>query len=271
MLLFVIAAWLGGIAYAVSIPGGTGPLPLLPTAAAIIVAGAGARRIGRLSVLPGSVTFDGQVIACWVEEDNSENGSGRVPHVALDDGQRGWTFTGSATADRVALGDLVQVTVNPRSGNLLSLTVTSRPRTGHPDGPPLPGELPAAPPQPLLTAAELAGLLGPGVRSTALPSPAGRGMIHQGDAGALTLIVVSGRIADINLRHARKHGLPLPGAGDEAWLINRGRAMLVLVRAGPQIAKLTVTGQASGRDPDLLRALAATVAARLAALSSGHP
>ena len=68
------------------------------------------------------------------------------------------------------------------------------------------------------------GLLGPGIRSTALPSPAGRGVIHQGDAGALTLIVASGRIADINLRHARKYGLPLPGAGDEAWLINRGRA-----------------------------------------------
>jgi hypothetical protein len=121
-------ASLGVVAYAVSIPAGTGPLPLLLAADAAAVTAVGVRRILRLSALPSTATFDGQVIARWEEQDNSENGSGTVPHIAVDDGQRAWTFTGREVYHRVALGDLVRVTVNPRSGSLGNLTVAGRPR-----------------------------------------------------------------------------------------------------------------------------------------------
>jgi hypothetical protein len=123
--LLAAAAWAGLIAYGVSLPGGTGPLPLILAAGAFTLAVLGVRVLARLSAMPATATFDGQVVARWVEEDNSENGSGRVPHIAVDDAQRAWTFAGGQVFSRVALGDLVRVTVNPRSGKLIDLRVTS--------------------------------------------------------------------------------------------------------------------------------------------------
>ncbi|HEX3489179.1 MAG TPA: hypothetical protein VHU92_07540, partial [Streptosporangiaceae bacterium] len=88
------AAWLGLVGYAVSIPGGTGPLPALLAGGALLAAGLGVRRLIMMSALPRTATFQGQVIARWHEESDSENASSPVPFIAVDDGQRGWTFTG---------------------------------------------------------------------------------------------------------------------------------------------------------------------------------
>lgn len=280
------AAWLGLISYAVSIPGGTGPLPAILASGAVVAAGLGVRRIIMMSAIPRSATFDGQVIARWHEESESENTSSTVPYIAVDDGQRGWTFTGGEPFGRVALGDLATVTMNPRTRALIDLTVTGRPRanaaTGHepgagwpaldqhadPEAGPEPGAdtRPGAgepPPQPLLTLAEVTSVLGPVLRSTGIPSPGGRGVIHKGHGGTLSVVAARGAVADLNLRFGRR-GTPLPGIGDEAWLLSRGRT--VIVRVGEQVAKVTVTGRGRGsaRAPAPMDSLAATVAARLA-------
>jgi hypothetical protein len=130
-----VAALLAFIAYALSGAGGTGSWPLGLGAAALLVGAAGARRLIRLSALPAKATFDGQVIARWHEESSSENGTSTDYYISVDDGQRGWTFSGQSTYERVALGYLVRVTVNPRSRGLIELSVTGRPRTDAP-GPP---------------------------------------------------------------------------------------------------------------------------------------
>jgi hypothetical protein len=126
------AVWLGVIAYALDLGVGAGPVLLIPLAAAALLAAGGVRRLIRLSALPGRATFDGQVIARWEEQTDSENASGTAAYVSVDDGQRGWTFSGDALGNRVALGDLVQVTVNPRSRKLIELTVTGHPRSQPP-------------------------------------------------------------------------------------------------------------------------------------------
>ncbi len=122
------AALLGVIAYALYLGIGAGPVPLIPLPAAALLAAGGVRRLIRLSALPDRATFDGQVIARWEQETDSENGSSTVRYISVDDGQRGWTFSGDAVYNRVALGDLARVTVNPRSRKLIELTVTGRPR-----------------------------------------------------------------------------------------------------------------------------------------------
>jgi len=272
------AAWLGLISYAVSIPGGTGPLPVLLAGGALLAVGLGVRRLIMMSALPRTATFQGQVIARWHEESDSENASSPVPFVAVDDGQRGWTFTGGELFSRVALGDLATVTVNPRSRSLRSLTVTGRPRadaaTGHEPGAGWPGlDEPApdepepasqTPPAPLLTLTEVAGVLGPVLRSTPIPGPGGRGVIYKGSSRTLSVVAARGAVADLNLRLGRR-GIPLPGIGDEAWLLSRGRT--VIVRQGVQVAKLTVTG----RGAPALDALAAALAERLADEDTRQP
>src|SRR5262249_23945462 len=111
------AAWLGVIAYAVHLGVRAGPVPLIPLARAALLAAGGVRRLIRLSALPDRATFDGQVIARWEQETDSESNSSKSTegYISVDDGQRGWTFSGHATYNRVALGDLVRVTVDPRS------------------------------------------------------------------------------------------------------------------------------------------------------------
>jgi hypothetical protein len=258
-----VAALLAILAYALSSAGGTGSWPLALGAAAVLAGAAGARRLIRLSALPARATFDGQVIARWHEESSDENGSTTEYYISVDDGQQGWTFSGQSAHDRVTLGHLVRVTVNPRMRGLIELAVTGRPRT---EGPP--GTGPSAddlgPPrtEPLLTAAEAAVLPGPEVRTLALPSVGGHGVVHKGRAASLTLMVVGGRLAEINVRAARKRGVPLPGLGDEAWLVNNDR--MVVVRAGAMTAKLIMSGCGGPQDGDVLHTLAATVAARLA-------
>jgi hypothetical protein len=270
------AVWLGVIAYALRLGLGSGPVPLIPLAAAAVLVTGGVRRLIRLSALPDRATFDGQVIARWEQETDSENVSSTVRYISVDDGQRGWTFSGDAVYNRAALGDLVRVTVNPRSRKLIDLTVIGRPRAQPPAaaaGPPGTGaaaEEPGPPgTEPLLAAAEVTGLLGPGVRTTPLPSAGGRGVVHKGRAASLTVMVVTGRVAEMNLEAARKRGVPLPAVGDEAWLVNHDRT--VVVRAGAQAAKLMLSGGTGPQDAHLLSALAATVATRLATQASRSP
>jgi len=61
---------------------------------------------------------------------------------------------------------------------------------------------------------------------------------------------------------ARRRGRPLPGVGDEAWLLNRDRT--VIFGVGGLTGKVTVGGSAArSLPPDALTRLAATVAERL--------
>jgi hypothetical protein len=282
------AAWLGLITFAVSIPGGTAPLQLALGTSAVVLAGLGIRKLARMSALPRKAAFDGQVIARWHEETDAETSSGDIACVAVDDGERAWTFSGAAVFDRVALGDLVRLSVNPRSRTLIDLSVTGRPRAwltpdpGTPDlgapGPAVPE--PGAAPAVLLTDDEAAAALGPLRRSAGVPRPAGASIIHQGERGTLSVVAMTGGIAQFNLKIGRKHGTPLPGIGDEAWLLNRRRT--VITRVGDQVAKLTLSGRAEpgpagarspGQDapaPVPLEALAETVAGRLAARAPAH-
>ncbi len=275
------AAWLGLISYAVSIPGGTGPLPAILAGGAVLAAGLGVRRIIMMAAIPRTACFEAQVIARWHEESESENTSSTVSYIAVDDGQRAWTFSGAELFSRVALGDLATVTVNPRSRTLIELTVTGRPRadavTGREPGagwPALDPEPDADPDNeagdqpPLLTLAEVTSVLGPVLRSTAIPSPGGRGVIHKGRDGTLTVVAAHGAVADLNLRFGRR-GTPLPGIGDEAWLLSRGRT--VIVRVGPQVAKVTVSGRGAARAPVPLDRLAAAIAVRLAEQDTRRP
>ncbi len=295
------AAWLGLIGYAVSIPGGTGPLPAILAGGAVLAAGLGVRRIIMMAAIPRTASFEAQVIARWHEESESENTSSTVPYIAVDDGQRAWTFSGAELFSRVALGDLATVTVNPRSRRLIELTVTGRPRadavTGREPGAGWPaldpepslddeaglddeacleeaGTGPEARDQPplltppLLSLAEVTSVLGPVQRSTAIPSPGGHGVIHKGRDGTLSVVAARGAVADLNLRFGRR-GTPLPGIGDEAWLLSRGRT--VIVRVGPQVAKVTVSGRGAARVPASLDRLAAVIAARLAEQDTRRP
>lgn len=206
--------------------------------------------------VPKQVTFHGQVVARWQEEESSggENEQTvRLPMLAIDDGQQSWTCLASAAEfGRAALGDLVQVTVNPRSGTLASLAVTSRTR---PEGPS------AARPAPLVTPEEAAAVVGPVTRTTGVPVlvSGGLSVIYQGRDGTLSVIVAGGGVAGLNAAIARRMGTPLPGIGDQAWLLNRERT--VIVQVGLQVTKLT----ASKSRPGSLPVLASVVAGRLAA------
>ncbi|MGH3400550.1 MAG: hypothetical protein ACRDPO_38305, partial [Streptosporangiaceae bacterium] len=104
--------------------------------------------------------------------------------------------------------------------------------------------------------------------------PGGHGVIHKGRDGTLSVVAARGAVADLNLRFGRR-GTPLPGIGDEAWLLSRGRT--VIVRAGAQVAKVTVTvtvtvsGRGAARAPVPLDRLAAAIAARLAEQDTRRP
>ena len=257
--LLAAAAWAGLLGYAVSIPGGTGPLPLILGCAAVTLGVLGVRELARLSAMPPTAAFDGQVIARWLEEDNSENGTGLVPHIAIDDAQRAWTFAGWQVFSRVALGDLVHVTVNPRSGTLLDLRVRP-PQRQLIIGPLITGPLTHGP---VITEAEVAALVGPPVRTTPVPAPGEYAVICKGRDGTMSMVVVGGGFAALNSMIGRCAGRRLTGIGDEAWLVNKSRT--VIVRVGAQIVKLTVSRhRAAGPVTSALVAIAAAVAGRLA-------
>jgi hypothetical protein len=259
--LLALAGVLGFISIPFVITGIIGWLAVIPVLAALALGAAGAA--ARLSTLaiPEQVTFDGQVIARWYEEEGSGGENEQpvsLPMLAIDDGQQAWPYLASAAEfGRVALADLVRVTVNTRSGTLISIAVTSRTR---PESPP------AARPEPLVTPEEAEAVVGPVTRTTGAPAAgtAGLGVIYQGRDGTLSVIVAGGGVAGLNTAIARRMGTPLPGIGDRAWLLNRERT--VIVQVGAQVSKLT----ASKSRPGSLPALASVVAARLAAAAPVH-
>jgi len=109
-------------------------LGLVATAAILIVLGLGT--VSRRTALPKTATFDGQVIARWQERTDNENGSSTAQCTAIDDGQRAWTCSLSYVYQAFAVGDLVQVTFSPRTGELKKVRLTARPRTEHSGGNP---------------------------------------------------------------------------------------------------------------------------------------
>ena len=95
-------------------------------AVAVILATLGMGTVRRRFARPKSATFDGQVVARWQERVEDTEGRGIVGCAAIDDGERAWIFHAPHVYRGVAVGDLVEVTVSPRTGDLQGLTVTAR-------------------------------------------------------------------------------------------------------------------------------------------------
>jgi hypothetical protein len=118
----------------------------------------------------------------------------------------------------------------------------------------------ATPPGALLAAGEVSAAVGRPVRATALV-PEAASVLYRGE-GVTVVVTVADAFLGSLTGLARRHGKPLPGVGDEAWLLNRGRT--AVMRAGGLTAKITIGGSAArSLPPDVLPRLAATVAERL--------
>ena len=124
------AAWLGlaallaFLAFGTSLwPGPVGQLlPLLLAAAAAAVAVAAVRGLATWLAKPTEASFQGQVIARWIERHGNDDSDWDVSCIAVDDGERSWSFyVKDAAFGKLALGDVVTVRAAPRSGKLLSL------------------------------------------------------------------------------------------------------------------------------------------------------
>jgi hypothetical protein len=117
------------------------PVTLAMVAVAVICIVLGMGTVSRRFAMPKSATFDGQVVARWQQRDHdSEGGDGIVRRTAIDDGVRAWIFAEPHVYAMVAVGDLVQVTFSPRTGQLQRLTVTAaRLRAERGSGPGSPG------------------------------------------------------------------------------------------------------------------------------------
>jgi hypothetical protein len=85
--------------------------------------------------------------------------------------------------------------------------------------------------------------------------------VYRGEGITVIVTVADGFLGSL-IALARRRGQRLPGVGDEAWQLNRGRT--VVLRAGGLTAKISVGGSATrSLPPDALARLAATVAGRL--------
>jgi hypothetical protein len=120
----VLAVWLALMAYASSLL--LGPVGLLiPAGLAVAAAAAavgGARGLAARRARPAEASFQAQVIARWVEHTGT-NDNNYISCIAVDDGERSWSFDVSGEAfAQLALGDTVAVRASPRSGKLLGLT-----------------------------------------------------------------------------------------------------------------------------------------------------
>jgi hypothetical protein len=112
---------------------------------------------------------------------------------------------------------------------------------------------------PLVTAADVEAVLGFGVRFRGTPTPFAT--TYQGNGVTVSLITISGRVGEMNARAARRSGRPLPGIGEEAWLLHRGK--MAVVRADGKTVKLTVRDGPARVPPVAVTRLAAIVAERL--------
>src|SRR6266702_3551830 len=211
------------------------PAGLLAGSAALAVAGV--RAVACWLPLPAEMSVVGQVIARWVEggSDGGENGS-TVTYwcLALDDGQRAWTFdVGQAAFGQFPLGARIRARIAPRSMRLPDLAMAGpegdflagQPRWGEAAGTgPGPWQTrpraglaataddPSAPNPvllgPLVTAADVEAVLGFGIRFVGTPTPFATA--YQGSGVTVSLITTSGRVAGMNARAARRSGRPLP-------------------------------------------------------------
>ena len=97
-------------------------LPVLLAAGAVAVAVAAVRGTGVRLAKPAEASFQGQVIARWIERRGNNDSDWDVSCIAVDDGEQSWSFTvKDAAFAKLVLGDAVTVRVAPRSGELLSL------------------------------------------------------------------------------------------------------------------------------------------------------
>ncbi len=78
----------------------------------------------------------------------------------------------------------------------------------------------------------------------------------------MSLVVIGGSIAAFDAAIGRRLGHRLALIGDQAWLLNRRRTMIV--RTGPRTVKITVNHRGRARDPGQVCVIAAAVARRLA-------
>jgi hypothetical protein len=120
----VLAIWLALMAYASSLL--SGPAGLLAPAGlavgSVAAAVGGARGLAARMARPAEASFQAQVIARWVEHTGT-NDNNYISCVAVDDGERSWSFDVSGEAfAQLALGDAITVRASPRSGKLLGLT-----------------------------------------------------------------------------------------------------------------------------------------------------
>lgn len=324
-LWLVLAAWLALMAYVSSLlPGLAGvllPAALAAGSAATVLVGA--RGLAAWLARPAETSFQAQVIARWVEHRGANDDDASITCVAVDDGERSWSFDVSGAAfGQLALGDTVAVRASPRSGKLLRLipgqnglsgratapggtglaardpttlrqaSATRPPGVAAAEAPPgvaaterppgvaaaegPPGEAAAdeawpgvaaggrtgaAPRGTLLAAGEVSAAVGRPVRVTPLTARRASA-VYRGEGVMVIVTVAEGFLGGLTSL-ARRRGRPLPGAGDEAWLLNRGRT--VVLRVGGMTAKLTLGGSAArSLPPQVLAQLATTVGERLA-------
>jgi len=249
-------------------------LPVLLVAGAAAAGVAGVRGLAARFAKPAEASFLGQVIARWVERQGDNDSDRDVSCIAVDDGERAWSFEVSHIAfGKMALGDAVAVRASPRSGKLLALLLEPDAEDrGAPapepaavdlmdDGNPFrvtPGR-----PGPLLTAEEVAAAVGRPVQATGWQVGV-TGAVYRGAEVAVTLTVAGRALGGLSSGLARRWGQTLPGIGDEAWLLARDRT--IVFRVGTHTGKVTITGAAApALPPDALTGLAAAFAGRLGA------
>jgi hypothetical protein len=102
------------------------------------------------------------------------------------------------------------------------------------------------------------GRVGPRRPLAGAQRPASRLGQRLASGGAPAERLRGGGVAGLNTAIARRMGTPLPDIGDQAWLLNAERT--VIVQVGTQVTKLT----ASKSWPGSLPALVSVLAARLA-------
>ena len=96
------------------------------------------------------------------------------------------------------------------------------------------------------------------------------GGVYRGEELTVSLTVAAGALGGLSSGPARRSGRPVPGIGDEAWLINRHHT--VVFRVGNHTGKVTVSGAAScALPPDVLPRLATTVAGLAASMADHQP
>src|SRR5262249_12215550 len=113
----VVPAWLGRMACAG---------PLRPGRAGVVVAAGlavgsaaappgGARGLAAWLARPAETSFQAQVIARWLENSSTNDDDTSIACVAVDDGERSWSFdVGGTSFGQLALGDTVTVRASPR-------------------------------------------------------------------------------------------------------------------------------------------------------------